>query len=163
MKILTVDVIPGHTYRYFQALIQIETVGIASWRDAVVRFTDFWGGHAKTYDSPIVHATQSMVNRLAQSAAALGADLIIGFDIQIHQVTARYWGWGMAQIIMRGTPIQFTDRNALGTILAGELAPFVASEQSPGHQPNKSLEGEAAGMDEMMVPSLDTARFGTRL
>ena len=35
MKILTVDVIPGHTYRYFQALIQIETVGIASWRDAV--------------------------------------------------------------------------------------------------------------------------------
>ena len=163
MKILTVDVIPGHTYRYFQALIQIETVGIASWRDAVVRFTDFWGGRAKTYDSPIVHATQSMVNRLAQSAAALGADLIIGFDIQIHQVTARYWGWGMAQIIMRGTPIQFTDRNALGTILAGELAPFVASEQSPGHQPNKSLEGEAAGMDEMMVPSLDTARFGTRL
>jgi len=163
MKILTVDVIPGHTYRYFQALIQIETVGIASWRDAVVRFTDFWGGHAKTYDSPIVHATQSMVNRLAQSAAALGADLIIGFDIQIHQVTARYWGWGMAQIIMRGTPIQFTDRNALGTILAGEPAPFVASDQSPGHQPNKSLEGEAAGMDEMTVPSLDTARFGTRL
>ena len=44
MKILTVDVIPGHTYRYFQALIQIETVGIASWRDAVVRFTDFWEG-----------------------------------------------------------------------------------------------------------------------
>ena len=163
MKILTVDVIPGHTYRYFQALIQIETVGIASWRDAVVRFTDFWGGRAKTYDSPIVHATQSMVNRLAQSAAALEADLIIGFDIQIHQVTARYWGWGMAQIIMRGTPIQFTDRNALGTILAGEPAPFVASDQSPGHQPNKSLEGEAAGMDEMTVPSLDTARFGTRL
>ena len=163
MKILTVDIIPGHAYRYFQALIQIETVGIASWRDAVVRFTDFWGGRAKTYDSPIVHATQSMVNRLAQSAAALEADLIIGFDIQIHQVTARYWGWGMAQIIMRGTPIQFTDRNALGTILAGEPAPFVASDQSPGHQPNKSLEGEAAGMDEMTVPSLDTARFGTRL
>ena len=111
MKILTVDIIPGHAYRYFQALIQIETVGIASWRDAVVRFTDFWGGRAKTYDSPIVHATQSMVNRLAQSAASLGADLIIGFDIQIHQVTARYWGWGMAQIVMRGTPIQFTDRH----------------------------------------------------
>ena len=32
------------------------------------------------------------MNRFAQSAAALGADLIIGFDIQIHQVTARYWG-----------------------------------------------------------------------
>ena len=163
MKILTVDVIPGHTYRYFQALIQIETVGIASWRDAVVRFTDFWGGRAKTYDSPIVHATQSMVNRLAQSAAALGADLIIGFDIQIHQVTARYWGWGMAQIIMRGTPIQFTDRDALETILVGELAPFVAIDQSPGHPPDGNSQGEAVGMDEMTVPSLDTARFGTRL
>ena len=162
MKILTVDVIPGHTYRYFQALIQIETVGIASWRDAVVRFTDFWGGRAKTYDSPIVHATQSMVNRLAQSAAALGADLIIGFDIQIHQVTARYWGWGMAQIIMRGTPIQFTDRDALGTILASELSPFVARDQSTRHPPDGNSLGEAVGMDEMTVPSLDTARLGTR-
>lgn len=162
MKILTVDVITGHTYRYFQALIQIETVGIASWRDAVVRFTDFWGGRAKTYDSPIVHATQSMVNRLAQSAAALGADLIIGFDIQIHQVTARYWGWGMAQIIMRGTPIQFMDRDALGTILAGELSPFVARDQSARHPPDGNSLGEAVGMDEMTVPSLDTARLGTR-
>ena len=163
MKILTVDVIPGHTYRYFQALIQIETVGIASWRDVVVRFTDFWGGRAKTYDGPIVHATQSMVNRLAQSAASLGADLIIGFDIQIHQVTARYWGWGMAQIIMRGTPIQFTDRHAMGRIFAGELALSVASGEPPQHPADANFQGEAAGMDDMTVPSLDTARFGTRL
>ena len=163
MKILTVDVIPGHAYRYFQALIQIETVGIASWRDAVVRFTDFWGGRAKTYDSPIVHATQCMVDRLAQSAASLGADLIIGFDIQIHQVTARYWGWGMAQIVMRGTPIQFTDRHAMGTIFAGESAPFVASGEPPQHPADGNFQGEAAGMAEMPVPSLDTARFGTRV
>jgi len=68
----------------------------------------------------------------------------------------------MAQIIMRGTPIQFMDRDTLGTILAGELSPFVASDQSPRHPPDGNSLGEAVGMDEMTVPSLDTARLGTR-
>ncbi|MCS6328014.1 MAG: heavy metal-binding domain-containing protein [Nitrospira sp.] len=162
MKILTVDVIPGHRYRYCQALIQIETVGIASWRDAVVRFTDFWGGRAKMYDSPIVNATQSMVNRLAHSATALGADVIIGFDIQIHQVTARYWGWGMAQIVMRGTPIQFTDRQSMGTMFAGETTVLPESADG-GHSLDGHREMDAMGMDDIAVPSLDSARLGTRL
>ena len=114
------------------------------------------------YDSPIVNATQSMVNRLAHSATALGADVIIGFDIQIHQVTARYWGWGMAQIVMRGTPIQFTDRQSMGTMFAGETTVLPESADG-GHSLDGHREMDAMGMDDIAVPSLDSARLGTRL
>lgn len=105
MLILTMPIYPGRAYRPLNAVIQFETVGIASWRDWVTKVTDIVGGRAKTYDRPILSAMQSAIDKLERAAADLGGDAIIDLHIEVIAVSSK--GFGMSQLLVTGTAIAF--------------------------------------------------------
>jgi uncharacterized protein YbjQ (UPF0145 family) len=111
LQTLTMPIYPGRAYRPLNAVIQFETVGIATWRDWVTKIVDVIGGRAKTYDRPIISALQNAIEKVQRAATALGGDAIIDLHIAVVSVSSK--GLGMSQLLVTGTAIAFIEEYSL--------------------------------------------------
>ena len=132
MQTLTMPIYPGRRYRALNAVIQFQTVGIATWRDWVTKVVDVLGGRARTYDRPIISALQSAIEKVQRAAKDLGGDAVIDLRISVVAVSSK--GLGMTQLLVTGTAIVFEPeqhfRNSAAVATAashGESRPDSAS------------------------------------
>ncbi len=134
MQTLTMPIYPGRPYRALNAVIQFETVGIASWRDWVTKVTDVLGGRARTYDRPILAAMQKAIEKVERAAADIGGDAVIDLHIEVVNVSSK--GLGMTQMLVMGTAIAFeteypVSRSAV-TATAASHAEVHPAPRTPG-------------------------------
>ena len=116
MQTLTMPIYPGRRYRALNAVIQFQTVGIATWRDWVTKVVDVLGGRASTYDRPIISALQSAIEKVQRAAKDLGGDAVIDLRISVVAVSSK--GLGMTQLLVTGTAIVFEPEQPFGIPLS---------------------------------------------
>lgn len=151
---LTMPIYPGRRYRPLNAVIQFETVGIASWRDWITKMVDVVGGRAKTYDRPIVKALQDAINKVQAVAKDMSADAIIDLRISVVAVSSK--GLGMAQVLVTGTAIMFEDSMGLEGS-AGAAAHATPSAELPLMEKSGKLD-QAYGFT---LESFDVPQLGS--
>lgn len=120
MQTLTMPIYPGRRYRALNAVIQFQTVGIATWRDWVTKVVDIVGGRASTYDRPIIAALKNAIEAVQQAAKDLGADAVIDLHISVVSVSSK--GLGMSQLLVTGTAIAFETERPLRSSAATATA-----------------------------------------
>lgn len=120
MQTLTMPIYPGRRYRALNAVIQFQTVGIATWRDWVTKVVDVVGGRASTYDRPIIAALQRAIEAVQRAAKDLGADAVIDLHISVVSVSSK--GLGMSQLLVTGTAIVFETEHPMRSPVARTTA-----------------------------------------
>ena len=140
MQTLTMPIYPGRRYRALNAVIQFQTVGIATWRDWVTKVVDVVGGRASTYDRPILAALKSAIESVQRAAKDLGADAVIDLHISVVSVSSK--GLGMSQLLVTGTAIAFETEHPLRSSVSR------ATETDPA-----SSAGSASGLTGVGVPT----------
>lgn len=165
VPVLTTPNYAGRSYRPLNAIIEFETVGIASWRDWVTKVVDVLGGRAKTYDRPIVRALERAIEKVRVTTKSIGGDALIDLRISVVSVSAK--GLGMSQVLVTGTAITFQpDPSGVDDIFKSVVARAVASPlpmaaSAPGEAPlapPPSASPEAYGFGDIVVPQLGSSR-----
>ena len=56
--------------------------GVNFVRDIAASFSNFFGGRSGSYEEELIQARQSAIREMEQRAAALGANAVVGVDIE---------------------------------------------------------------------------------
>ena len=102
MKILTIDSVPGQN---FQALDTVKGTVVYSknfGRDFMAGMKGLVGGEIVGYTEMLNEARQIATKRMVDSAAALGADAIVGLRYTSASVMQ-----GAAEVVAYGTAVKF--------------------------------------------------------
>lgn len=76
--------------------------GVDFVRDLAASFTNFLGGRSGSYEEELVMARQNAIREMEQRAAALGANAIVGVDIDYEVLGADN---GMLMVTASGTAV----------------------------------------------------------
>ena len=161
VPVLTTPIYAGRSYRPLNAIIEFETVGIATWRDWVTKFVDVVGWRANSYDRPVVRALERAIQMVRVTTRANGGDALIDLRISVISVSAK--GLGMSQVLVTGTAIVFDSgtpvmdevfKSAVERAVAAPL-PLAAApaEFTPPFVPPDSY-----GFSDIDVPQLGASR-----
>lgn len=104
MIVTTTNSIEGREIASYQGLVYGEVIaGVNFVKDFVAGLSNFFGGRSKTYEEEIIHARESAIEEMKQRAAAMGADAIIGIDLDYEVLGADN---GMLMVIASGTAVK---------------------------------------------------------
>jgi uncharacterized protein YbjQ (UPF0145 family) len=104
MLVITTDN-PGRPFEPLDAVVTHGVAGLDLIKDMWARFTDITGGRAKGYEKAAKSLIGDMVRELKEDARKIGADAIIGLNVQIFPIDAK--GTSMYSITAYGTAIRF--------------------------------------------------------
>lgn len=167
VPVITTPNYAGRAYRPLNAIIEFETIGIASWRDWVTKLVDVMGGRAKTYDRPIVRALERAIEKVQVTTKKIGGDALIDLRISVISVSAK--GLGMSQVLVTGTAIAFESDPSLMQDLFKSvmskpdpvpppLSPAVATSPVPSGSA-LSATSDQYGLSDISVPQLGASRW----
>lgn len=104
MIVTTTNSIEGREIASYQGLVYGEVIaGVNFVKDFVADLSNFFGGRSKTYEEEIIRARESAIEEMKQRAAAMGADAIIGVDLDYEVLGADN---GMLMVIASGTAVK---------------------------------------------------------
>lgn len=104
MIVTTTNSIEGREIASYQGLVYGEVIaGVNFVKDFVAGLSNFFGGRSKTYEEEIIRARESAIEEMKQRAAAMGADAIIGVDLDYEVLGADN---GMLMVIASGTAVK---------------------------------------------------------
>lgn len=104
MIITTTPSIEGRPAREYLGLVMGETiVGANIVKDIFASVRDVVGGRAGAYEKALRGARQDALREMANRAAELGADAVVGVDID-YEVMGR--GGGMLMVTSAGTAVK---------------------------------------------------------
>lgn len=87
MILTTTDVIQGATVKAYLGIVTAEVVyGSNALRDFFAGIRDFIGGRTGSYEEVFQKGHQSALQELAQRAQRLGADAVIGIEIDTGSI-----------------------------------------------------------------------------
>ncbi len=99
--------IPGREIKALLGIVTAECVlGINVFRDMLGGMRDFFGGRSGTHQNALREARQSCLEELAQRADELGADAVIGIDLDYSEISGG--GKGMVFLVASGTAVRLT-------------------------------------------------------
>ena len=102
MIITTTDGIEGRPVTQYLGLVSGDAVvGANIFRDLFARVRDIVGGRAGGYEKALAGAKDAALEDLAEQAAALGADAVIGVDLDYESV-----GDSMLMVSANGTAVK---------------------------------------------------------
>ncbi|WP_447859713.1 heavy metal-binding domain-containing protein [Nitrospira calida] len=104
MRFSTTDGIPGHVCEVIGLLMDTETLGLHAGRDLLLRLTDKLGGRSRVMDKQAQVALEAAAKRLADRAAALGADAVVGVRLIVQPVGIKRTA--MVQAVIYGTAVR---------------------------------------------------------
>ena len=105
MILSTTPQIEGHTIREYKGIVTGETIiGANMFKDLFAGIRDIVGGRAGAYESTLRSARQQAFAELEDAAARLGADAVIGIDID-YEVVGQ--GGSMLMVSVSGTAVRF--------------------------------------------------------
>lgn len=89
MLVTTTPTIEGHPIRNYMGLVTGETIIGANFiKDIFASVRDFVGGRSNSYEQVLREAKDSAIQEMVQRAGELGANAIVGVDLDYETVGA---------------------------------------------------------------------------
>ncbi len=103
MIVTTTHEISGKQIKDYKGIVFGEVVaGVNVVKDLVAGFSNFFGGRSSTYENELIEAREKALEEMSQRAAALGANAVIGVDIDYEVLGADN---GMLMVTVSGTAV----------------------------------------------------------
>ena len=102
MIVTTTHDVQGKTVHEYMGIVVGETIVATNiFRDIGAAFRDVVGGRSGSYEKKMNEARETAINEMTERAAALGADAVIGVDIDYETV-----GNNMMMVSASGTAVR---------------------------------------------------------
>lgn len=103
MIITTTPSVEGKQIMEYKGVVFGEVIsGVNFVRDIAATFTNFLGGRSGSYEEELVTARQNAMREMEQRAAAMGANAVVGVDIDYEVLGADN---GMLMVTVSGTAV----------------------------------------------------------
>ena len=103
MILSTTPQIEGHTIREYKGIVTGETIiGANVFRDFMAGIRDIVGGRSASYEKVLAEAKDTSIKEMMQRAQALGANAIVGIDIDYETIGAN---GSMLMVATSGTAV----------------------------------------------------------
>lgn len=103
MLLSTTHIIEGRPVQKYLGIVTSETIIGANFiKDIKATLTDFFGGRSTTYENVLMQAKDSALKELEQRAEAMGANAVIGIDLDYETVGGT---GGMLMVTVSGTAV----------------------------------------------------------
>ena len=87
MLVTTTPTIQGRTITTYYGIVSGETIiGANAIRDFLAGLRDFFGGRSSSYERVLREAKDTALQEMMQQAASLGANAVVGVDIDYETV-----------------------------------------------------------------------------
>ena len=87
MLLTTTPTVEGHPIREYKGIVTGETIiGANVFKDFMAGLTDFFGGRSGSYEKVLIEAKDTALNAMMQRAAVLGANAIVGIDVDYETI-----------------------------------------------------------------------------
>ncbi|MBQ3599961.1 MAG: putative heavy metal-binding protein [Lachnospiraceae bacterium] len=99
----TTPSVEGRKIVEYKGIVFGEVVsGVNFVRDIAASFTNFLGGRSGSYEDELINARQSALREMEQRAASMGANAVVGVDIDYEVLGADN---GMLMVTASGTAV----------------------------------------------------------
>ena len=103
MIVTTTPSVEGRRITEYQGAVFGEVIaGVNFVKDFVAGLSNFFGGRSGTYEEELINARQQALAEMEQRAAQLGADAVVGVDIDYEVLGADN---GMLMVTASGTAV----------------------------------------------------------
>ena len=103
MIVTTTVSVEGRRITDYKGIVFGEVIsGVNFVRDVAASFSNFFGGRSGSYEEELVQARQNALKEMEQRAADLGANAVVGVDIDYEVLGA---GNGMLMVTASGTAV----------------------------------------------------------
>ncbi|HEX8461008.1 MAG TPA: heavy metal-binding domain-containing protein [Segetibacter sp.] len=100
----TTSIIEGKPVQQYLGIVSSESIiGANIFKDLFAGLRDIVGGRSATYEKVIEEARTNAMNELIQKAQTIGANAIIGIDLDFETVGA---GGSMLMVLATGTAVR---------------------------------------------------------
>lgn len=104
MILTTTSTIDGRPVQDYLGVINAQSIiGANMFKDIFASLRDLVGGRSKTYERVIEQAKEDAMRELTQKAQALGANAVVGIDLDFETVGA---SGSMLMVIATGTAVR---------------------------------------------------------
>mgnify|MGYP001010699894 FL=1 len=104
MILTTTNAVEGMPVKKYLGIVSSEAIiGANIFKDLFAGIRDIVGGRSGTYERVIEEARMNAMTELEQKAAAMGANAVIGIDLDFETVGS---GGSMLMVIATGTAVQ---------------------------------------------------------
>lgn len=104
MTITTTNIIEGRPVQQYLGIINAQSIiGANIFKDFLGSLRDVFGGRSKTYEKVLEQAKEDALRELAEKAQQLGANAILGVDLDFETVGS---GGSMLMVIATGTAVR---------------------------------------------------------
>lgn len=104
MIVTTTPQIEGHSIQQYCGLVSGEVIiGANVFKDFTASLHDFFGGRASSYEDTLVEARESAMREMMGRAAQMGANAIVGVDVDYETVGAH---GSMLMVSVTGTAVK---------------------------------------------------------
>ena len=108
VKLTTTPTYPNLEIEEVKGVITSECVfGMNIFRDFFAGMTDFFGGRSEASQKVLRDARETCLNELKKEAYELGADGVIGIDLDYSEISGK--GKGMLFLVASGTAVKFKE------------------------------------------------------
>ena len=99
----TTPTIEGHEISEYKGIVFGEVVaGVNVIKDFAAGLSNFFGGRSSTYEDELIHARQQAIAEMEQRAQQMGANAVVGVDIDYEVLGADN---GMLMVTASGTAV----------------------------------------------------------
>ncbi len=103
MILSTTPTIEGHAIREYKGVVTGETIiGANVIKDFMAGLTDFFGGRSSSYEKVLIEAKDTAIQEMMQRAQAMGANAVVGIDIDYETIGAN---GSMLMVATSGTAV----------------------------------------------------------
>ena len=103
LLLTTTPTIEGHPVKQYLGVVTAETIiGANVFRDFMASIRDFFGGRSNSYEEVLREAKQTALAELSDRAAALGANAVVGVDLDYETVGE---SGSMLMVVCSGTAV----------------------------------------------------------
>ena len=104
MILTTTPTIEGRQIVAYKGVVFGEVIaGVDFLRDIAASIRNFVGGRSGSYEEELIHAREQAMDEMRQRAQAMGADAVIGIDIDYEVLGANN---GMLMVTASGTAVK---------------------------------------------------------
>ncbi|NML20043.1 heavy metal-binding domain-containing protein [Pseudoflavitalea sp. G-6-1-2] len=104
MLLTTTNTVEGQPIQHYLGVISAEVIiGANIFKDIFAGLRDIVGGRSGTYERVIAEAKQNAMAELQQKAQALGANAVVGIDLDFETVGGK---GSMLMVVATGTAVK---------------------------------------------------------
>lgn len=104
MILTTTPTVEGHTIKEYKGIVFGEVItGVNFLKDFAASIRDIIGGRSGSYEGELIKARENALKELRERAAAMGADAVVGIDIDYEVIGER---GSMLMVSASGTAVR---------------------------------------------------------